>query len=419
LHLAENREPRFFYGYVMVIVVFFIMLVAWGIFLSFGVFFEPVLTEFGWTRAATSGAFSLAFLVMGPLGIVVGRLTDRFGPRPVMTGCGFFLGLGFLLMSQISAIWQLYLFYGVIIGIGMSATWVPANSIIPRWFAKRRGLMTGIVLNGNGVGIIIMPSIARWLISTYGWRVSYGVVGIIALVLIILAAQFLKREPSQVGQLPYGADEVKSESLGLKARGFSLGEAIRTKPFWLLCAISFCIWLCVGTVMVHIVIHATGLGLSAATATSVLVIIGGVSIAGRAIMGGVADKIGNKSALIVSFIMMSASFFWLMVAREKWMLYLFAVVLGFGYGALSPLVSPMVAELFGLSSHGAIFGVTFLWGTTGEAIGPVLAGRIFDVTGSYQWAFLLCAAISIIGIIFSSLLRPTNGLPPAPATSRI
>ena len=419
MHLVENKEPRFFYGYVVVAIVFCILLVAWGIFLSFGVFFEPVLTEFGWTRAATSGAFSLAFLVMGSLGVGVGRLTDRFGPRPVMTGCGLFLGLGFLLMPQISAIWQLYLFYGVIIGIGMSATWVPANSIIPRWFVKRRGLMTGIVLNGNGVGVIIMPPIARWLISTYGWRVAYSVVGIIALVLIVFAAQFLKREPSQVGQLPYGADEVKSESSGLKVRGFSLGEAIRTKPFWLLCAISFCIWLCVGTVMVHIVIHATGLGISAASATSILVIIGGVSIAGRAIMGGIADKIGNKSALIVSFIIMSASFFWLMVAREKWMLYLFGVILGFGYGALSPLVSPLVAELFGLSSHGAIFGVTFLWGTIGEAIGPVVAGGIFDVIGGYQWAFLLCAAISIIGIIFSSLLRPTNGLPPAPPTSRI
>jgi len=419
LNLTENGEHRFFYGYVVVALVFCILLVAWGIFLSFGVFFEPVLTEFGWTRAATSGASALAFVVMGLLGIIVGRLTDRFGPRLVMTGCGLFLGLGFLLMPQISAIWQLYLFYGVIIGIGMSATWVPANSIIPRWFVKRRGLMTGIVLSGNGVGVIIMPPIARWLISTYGWRVAYSVVGIIALVLIVLAAQFLKREPSQVGQSPYGADEVKAENSGLTARGFSLGEAIHTKPFWLLCAISFCIWLCVGVVMVHIIIHVTGLGISAASATSILVVIGGVSIAGRAIMGSIADRIGNKPALIVSFIIMSASFFWLVIAKEMWMLYLFGVVLGFAYGALSPLVTPLVAELFGLSAHEAIFGVTFLWGTIGEAIGPVVAGGIFDVTGGYQWAFLLCAAISIIGIIFSSLLRPTNELSPAPAASRI
>lgn len=415
MHSAENREPRFFYGYSMVAVLFCVMLVAWGIFLSFGVFFEPVLTEFGWTRAMTSGAFSLSFLVMGALGIGVGRLTDKFGPRLVMTGCGLFLGSGLLLMSQISAIWQLYLFYGVIMGIGLSATFVPANSIVARWFVKRRAMMTGIVLTGTGVGTIIMPSIVRWLISSYGWRVSYTVVGIIALVLITLAAQFLKREPSQIGQLPYGADEAKAWSSGLKASGFSLGEAIRTKQLWLLCVISFCIWFTVGTVMVHIVIHAAGLGLSAASATGVLVVVGGAGIAGRLIMGGIADRIGNKPALIISFTIMSASFFWLMASQEMWMLYLFAVVLGFAYGALSLLVSPLVAELFGLSSHGVILGVTFLVGTIGEAVGPVLAGGIFDVTGSYLWAFLVLAIISIIGVIFSLMLRPVNGLPPAHA----
>ena len=290
----------------------------------------------------------------------------------------------------------------------MSATWVPANSIIPRWFVRRRGLMTGIVLSGNGAGILIIPPIARWLISTYGWRFTYSVVGITALVLVVLAAQFLRREPSQVGQLPYGAEEAKTSSSGLKARGFSLGSAIHTKPFWLLCATSFCIWLCVGTVMVHIVIHVTGLGISAANATSILVVIGGVSIIGRATMGGIADRIGVKSALIISFAILAASFIWLVVAKEMWMLYLFGVILGYAYGALSPLVSPMVAEFFGLTAHGAIFGVTFLWGTIGEAIGPVVAGWVFDVTGSYQWAFLLCAAVSVLGIILSLLLRPTN-----------
>jgi len=403
-----TKKPRFCYSYVVVAVVFCIMLVAWGTFLSFGVFFEPLLTEFGWTRAMTSGAYSLSFLVMGPLGIGVGRLTDRFGPRLVMTGCGFFLGLGLLLMSQISAIWQLYLFYGVIIGIGMSATFVPACSTVARWFIKRRGMMTGVVLAGTGVGIIIMPSIARWLISIYGWRVSYSIVGIIALVSIILAAQFLKRDPAQIGQLAYGGDEVREDSSNLGARGFSLEEATHTKQFWLLCIISVCLWLSVGIITAHIVIHATGLGISAATATSILALIGATSIAGRVIMAGSADRIGNKSALIISFIIMSASFFWLMVCKEAWMFYLFGFIFGFAYGALSPLISPAVAELFGLGSHGAILGVTFCVGMIGEAVGPVSAGRIFDVTGSYQWAFLICATLSVTGIILSALLRPTN-----------
>jgi MFS family permease len=325
-----------------------------------------------------------------------------------MTGCGFFLGLGFLLMSQISAVWQFYLFYGVIIGIGMSATFVPANSIVARWFTKMRGMMTAIVLAGSSVGTMVMPPIARWLISIYGWRVSYSVVGIIALVLIILPAQFLKREPSQIGQLPYGEDKARAERLRPTPRGFSVEEAVRTSQLWQLCAISLCIWFCTGIIMAHIIIHTTGLGISADSATSNFVVMSGVSVVGRLIMGGVADRIGNKLALIIGFVVMSISFFWLLVAREMWMLYLFGIIFGFAYGSLGPLVSLAVAELFGLSSHGAIFGVTFFAGIIGEAAGPVLAGGIFDVTGSYQLAFLICAAISVTGIIISFLLTPIN-----------
>ncbi len=415
--LIEKREPRFFYGYAVVALVFCIMLLSWGIFLTFGIFFEPMLTEFGWTRATTSAAFSISILVMGLLGFNVGRLTDRFGPRLVMTGSGLLLGLGLLLMSQISAVWQLYLFFGVIIGIGMSATFVPANSIIARWFVKRRGMMTGIVLSGSPLGTMIMPPIARWLISLYGWRTSYIIVGIIALVLIILLAQFLKREPGHIGESTYGENKVITENLGLKARVFSVGEALHTRQFWLLCAISACIWFSVGIIMVHIVIHATGLGFPATSATTILVFAGGASVVVRVIMGSVADRIGNKSALIISFLAMSASLLWLMMARDLRMLYLFGVIFGLAYGALGPLVSPAVAELFGLGSHGAIFGVTFLVGMVGEAFGPVLAGGIFDVTGSYQWAFLLSAVVSVTGIIISFMLTPINGNPPStPAT---
>jgi len=405
LQTIEKQDPRFFYGYVIVVLVFVVMLLSWGIFLSFGVFFEPMLEEFGWTRAMTSGAYSIAFLVMGPFGLGVGRLTDRYGPRVVISGCGLLLGTGLLLMTRISALWQLYLVYGVIIGIGMSATWVPANSIVPRWFVKRRGLMTGIVLNGNGMGTLIIPPIAGWLIATYGWRLAYGVTGMAAFVLIILAAQFLKAEPAKVGQLPYGADN-EAESVVMNNGGYSLKEAIHTMQLWLLSGVSFCLWLVIGVIMVHIVIHATGMGMPASSATRILVLIGGASIVGRAAMGGFSDMIGNRKALMLSFAIMAASIVWLMISGNSWMLYLFGIVFGFSYGSLSPLVSPAVAELFGLSSHGAIFAVTFLWGTIGEAIGPFVAGWIFDLTSSYQGAFLICLAISVMGVILSSILGP-------------
>jgi len=406
--LNRTEKPKLFYGYIVVLAASFILVVSWGILYSFGVFLEPIITEFGWTRAATSGAYSLLVLLQGLLSIVAGRLNDKLGPRIALTGSGFFFGFGILLMSQISAIWHLYLLYGVVIAIGVSSAFVPLTSTVARWFVKMRGLMTGIVVAGIGIGTMIIPPLVNLLISTYGWRTSYIILGIIALVVIVSAAQFLRREPSQIGLSPYGEDEVKQKSLNLQARGLSFQEAVHTKQLWLLCAIYFCFYFCTSTILVHIVIHATGLGISAASATVILATLGGVSIAGKVAMGGIADKIGNKLTLIICFILMATALIWLMAIQEVWMFYLFAAIFGFAYGGLATLMSPVVAELFGLSSHGIILGVVFASDSVGGAIGSVLAGGIFDISGSYQWAFLICVAISAIGIVLTLFLSPMN-----------
>jgi len=406
--LIEDRRPKFFYGYIVALAAFLILLVNDGAFYSFGVFFKPLLAEFGWTRAAVSGAFSLCLFLIGLLSIGMGKLNDRFGPRLLVTGCGLFLGLGYLLMSQINTIWQLYLFYGVLIAIGESACLVPLLSTVARWFTKRRGLATGIASSGIGVGIMIMPTIANQLIFIHGWRTSYIIIGIIALVLSILGAQFLRRDPGQIGLVPYGENEVKQESLNSEAGGFSLQEAIRTRQLWLLCALSFSYYFCTATIMVHIVIHATGLGIPALSAANILAVIGGASIAGRVIMGGAGDRIGNKLALIICFILISIALIWLLAAKEVWMFYLFATILGLGYGGIVALKPPVAAELFGLSSHGVILGITFFSDCMGGVIGPVLAGRIFDITGSYQLAFLGCIAIVVTGLVSTLTLRPIS-----------
>ena len=204
---SPRTEPRFFYGYVVVAATACIMVVVWGTYYAFGVFFKPVLIEFGWTRAITSGAFSLALIIHGLLGIAMGWLTDRFGPRLVTTLCGCLIGTGYLLMSQISAVWQLYLFYGVIVGTGMGGAFVPLVSPIARWFVKRRGIMTWTVVAGLGIGALIAPPVANWLIYSYGWRLSYVILGAAVLLIVTLAAQFLKRDPTQVGQVAYGEDK--------------------------------------------------------------------------------------------------------------------------------------------------------------------------------------------------------------------
>ena len=406
--MSHDRQPRVFYGYIVVAVAFLIMLMMWGAYYSFGIFFEPLLAEFGWTKATTSGAFSLSFFLTGLLGVFAGKLTDRFGPRIVVTVCGFFLGLGYLLVSQASTLWQLYLFYGVGVALGMSASVIPLQSTVARWFVKRRGVMTGTIISGIGMGMVVVPPVANWLISSYSWRTAYIVVSISALILIVSSAQFLKRDPGKIGQLPYGGNGLEEKGGSLDA-GFSLREAIRTWQFWTLGIALLCFTMSEGTILVHIVSHAIGLGISVTNAALIITIIGGISIPGRIMMGIAGDRIGNKPAWTICFIFLTISFFLLLVARELWLVYLFAVIFGFGYGGLSTLISPMVAELFGLSSHGVIFGVIIMFGgTAGMAVGPLLAGHIFDITGRYQLAFMIYVVILVIGLILTSLLKPTR-----------
>jgi len=385
------------------------MVAIWSTYLAFGVFFKPVITEFGWTRALTSGAFSLSMIMQGLLGIVMGALNDRFGPRRVMTFCGFFLGLGYLLMSQITSVWQLYLFYGVIIGTGMGGCWIPLLSTIARWFVKRRTIMTGIVVTGGGIGGLAGPPLSNWLISTYDWHVSYIILGSAVLVIVISGAQFLRRDPSQMRQVPYGENEGEERDLKTGTQGFSLKEAVYTRKFWMASAMLCCFGYCLFSITVHLVPHATDLGISAASAASILAAMGGLSIAGNVVLGRAGDRIGNKQVFIIGFILMSAALFWLVPAREMWMLYLFAVAMGFAHGGMGASESPLVARLFGLKSHGLIFGVIGMGFTIGAAIGPFLSGSIFDATGSYQTAFLVCAGIGIVGLVLAVLLTRIKG----------
>jgi len=403
-----KTEPRFFYGYVVVAVAFFIMLVSIGFYQSFGVFFKPMLNDFGWTRALTSGAFSLSHIVRGLMGILMGGFTDKLGARIVLTVCGFLIGSGFLLMSQINNAWQLYLFYGVIIGVGMAGVYVPILSTIARWFTKRRSTMTGIVVVGLAAGTFIMPPIVDWLIYTYDWRTAFIVVGVLVLVVVVIAAQFLKREPTQMRQLSNG--ESKEKVLKSGTDGFTLREAVYTNQFWFLTVMVFCMGFLRSTIIVHIVPHVTDMGFSPTSAANILAIIGGASILGVLIGGSLSDRIGGKQTYVISFILISVASLWLLQTKEMWMLYIFTIIFGLSSGLQGPLQSPLMAKLFGLRSHGMVFGATDTFYAIGAAVGPYMAGYIFDITGSYQRVFLISAALGIVGLIFAALLRPTKRL---------
>ncbi|MBW2583601.1 MAG: MFS transporter [Deltaproteobacteria bacterium] len=152
-----DRGDRFFYGYVLVAVSFLLQIIGWGAYNSFGVFFNPLMNEYGWSRAGISGAVSVSFCMYGLSSIVLGRLNDRVGPRLIMTVSGIFLGVGYLLMSRLTSLWQLYLLYSLLVGIGISGTDVVLLSTIARWFIRLRGRMSGVLKVGSGVGMLVMP----------------------------------------------------------------------------------------------------------------------------------------------------------------------------------------------------------------------------------------------------------------------
>jgi MFS family permease len=400
-------KARYFYGYNIVAAGFTIQALCIGAMFAYGVFFKELQAEFGWSRTTIAGASSLAFLIMGAVGILAGRLNDRIGPRVLIVVSAGFLGLGYLLMSRLQSPWQLYLMYGVLAGIGFSTHDVITLSTVARWFVIRRGVMSGIVKVGTGSGQLLGPMIATLLLSVFGWRNSNLIIGTVILVALVAAGQVMRRDPQGMGLLPDGGSGMTGGGTAAAGeQGFSLKEAVRMKQFWIICMAEFVVLCCLLTVVVHIVPYARDLGLAPVYAAGVLSTIGGVSILGRVVMGAANDRIGGRHALIICLIVLFCSFIWLQLVTEAWMLFLFAVIYGFAHGGFFTVVSPMVAELFGTGSHGLLFGIILFSGTLGGAVGPLMAGRAFDVTGSYRMVFLVLCGLTLIGFVLMILLRP-------------
>ncbi|MFT7593180.1 MAG: MFS family permease [Paracoccaceae bacterium] len=356
-----------------------------GLLFSYGLFFKVFETEFGWSRTLLSGCSALAFLVMGTLAMVGGRLSDRFGPRRVLMVSGILFGIGFVLISQVSKPWHLFLIFGTFIGIGLSTHDVVTLSTIGRWFERRRGIMSGVVKVGTALGQMAVPPLVAVLIVAFGWRSAVVTLGVSAAVLLVIAALAMKTPPVDA-QAPQG-----------EAMGMSFGAARRTRVFWTLCAIQFLFFPALTTIPLHLAVHGMDLGMTAAKAATLLSVIGAASIAGRLSVGSLVDRIGGKKAFVICFLALIGSLAALMNTTQHVSLFIVIAVYGFGHGGFFTVVSPTVAEVFGMRAHGAIFGTVLFFGTIGGSIGPTLSGLAFDMTGSYQIAFFSLGALAIIG----------------------
>ncbi len=405
MDLVHKNKPKIFSGYYIVIASFFIAIIMHGMFATFGVFFTPMLTEFGWSRAAFSAANSIGFVTSGLFAVIMGALCDKIGPRIVMSVGGVLYCLGHIFLAQTSTLWQLYLFW-MIIGIGFASSDVVPLTTIARWFSRKRGTMSGIAKVGTGLGMVLLPLIAAVLIDNFGWRISYTVLGMFILISVIPLSLMLRRDPYQTGELPDGERMPVNTISQISEQGLSLREALSIRQLWIIIAIYFIAQFCANTMIVHIVPHAVDLGASLPIASSVLAIIGGLSILGRLVMGFINDRIGNKRTIVICFIILLIALGWLQFTRAIWMLYLFAVIYGFGHGGFFALISPTIAVYFGTRSQGVLLGTVMFGSTIGGALGAYLTGKIFDISGSYSLAFLIMLIVSILGLILSMSIKP-------------
>ena len=381
-----------------------------GLFFTFGVLFPEFEKEFGWSRAQISGASSTMFIVMGGLGIVMGRVNDQIGPRILLTASTVVFALGFILMSRMTALWHLYLFYGLLCGLGIAAHDVVVLSTVARWFTRGRGLMSGLVKTGAGIGQLIVPLFAAFFILRHGWRDATMVVGLVALIVMVIAAQVVRRDPKTLGLRPWGDDQKEVANDVTQEAGLDLKQAVRTRQFWLISMAKLADWYCLFTIIIHVVPHGIDQGLEPATAAIVLSVIGGCSILGRLILGAGFDYLGTKRSLLIAFALLFLSVVFLQLLSDPRWLFAFAFVYGIGHGGFFAIASPSVAEYFGTRSHGVIFGIVMFTGSIGGTLGPWLSGWLYDSTGTYDIAFLLVSGFSVFGFLMACGLKPIVAL---------
>ncbi len=389
--------------------VFTVLCVAYGIQFTFGVFMPFISADTGWDRGSLSIPYSLYVFVYGALSIVTGRLTDRLGPRIVLTVGACLLGGGVMLMSRVHALWHLYIVLGVIAASGMSAAYVPCNATVVRWFTLKRGLALSITSSGASFGVFIFPPLTTALITAYGWRATYLILGLLAVFAIICCATFIVRDPETMGLHPDGLSpqepppDPATMDMPLRA-DWTLAEARRTAPFWLLTLIFSLTWLVVFMPMVHIVPFAIDLGISRFRAAMTISIIGFAGFVGRLSIGTISDRSGREPTLAVCLLLQALAFLGFTISTGLGLLYPAAAVFGFSYGGITALFPAVIGDFFGRIAVGTIVGFIFALAGSQAAFGPLIAGYIYNATNSYSAAFELSAALNVAALLLTLLL---------------
>jgi MFS transporter, OFA family, oxalate/formate antiporter len=410
-----NNKRRVSYGWVVVAAAFSITCITCGINFSYGVFFLPVVGEFGWSRGLASVVALVAGLTYALTMPLTGMLADRYGYKWVLTISISLLSIGLFLSSQLHDIWQLYLFYGLFVGLSISASFAIPVSLVALWFNRRQGLAVGMATLGISVGTALIPLVITYLIGSLGWRDTF-VIAAVAVAVICIPSAILMRRPSNA---EVRAMEISEGSPGAAAdlpspddldSGLTLAGALRTRQFWMVFAIFLFFLLTLGVVMLHIVPYAVDSGMTPVQAAILLTLIGVFGIAGRLLSGLVSDRVGIKPVIIFCLLALSLITVFIAFFNDPWAFYIYAAAYGVVYSGFVTMMVRMARQVFGARALGSVFGGLMVSDGIGFGVGPFLAGYIFDATGSYRISFIAVAAGLVIAAVLTIIVKPAYRL---------
>ncbi len=406
-----ETQAKIYYGWWIVAASFILLFLYAGAgFYSFSIFIHPLENAFGWSRSQISLAISIYLLVHGISAPGVGYLIERFEPKTIVTVFSIISGLAFLAVSFTQSLWYFYASYALL-SIGTTGIgYIPLGTLLSRWFVKKRGTAIGASMVGLAVGGMVLAPVIEWIVSTYNWRVTFVVLGILVWVIAIpLSLLVLKKDPSEIGLLADGVSPdpdfigpqtaAGDESSPVVLEGWPLAAAIRTRAFWGL-VLGFSLG-SIGMmgVLQHQVPLITSKGISATVAASALGLTAGLGGLGKLGFGKMSDLIPFRYATIICYSLQAIAVVALLNGNSMGMLWFYVLIFGFSMGGIVLLVAIGVANYFGLASLGIIMGIVSLCQSLGYSSGAILSGLLYDAFGSYDTALKLYIVIYIIAIL--------------------
>jgi MFS family permease len=418
-----GKGSAFFYGWWIVAISMVVLFVTLGLgYYSFGIFFKPLIHEFGWSRRAVSGAMSVFLIAWGLACPLTGRWSDSHGPRRIIIAGSMGLGFSFCLLSLTGSLWHLYLLYACAGAASAVCSEIPTSAAVSNWFSQKRGIAMGIATTGMGFGGLVLAPLTGRSILIFGWRITYIAMGLLAWGAILPPVfLFMKNRPRDIGLMPDGEKmtpparagisepKPKSPNDGDKPGVVEAGEPSRGSAALLLIGIAFSL---VSFGLIGVVTHEVpfiiDLGISPGTAATMLGLTAGIGTAGKLGFGHFADRFSPKSVLYACIGLQIAGVFILMQSTGLAMVWAFVVVFSFAMGGTNTLRPLVIGEIFGTTSFGRTLGTAELMRRLGAAAGPFLAGYIFDVTRSYQYAFISFIAAYLLGMAALFFIRPAG-----------